>query len=250
MIFDSDSHMSPYRNHDKAIDAASLNRLFEEAGVDRALTWLMPQGVKDVSESNKYIYESAKTYKRFMPFGWANPKEGLDKAIADVKRCLLDYAFPGVKLNGAQNGYLIDSPEAMTVCEEIAKLGGIIAFHIGVDFPDNTHPNRAANVAKAFPETTVLMVHMGGCGDPDVGREVIELAKVHKNMVLVGSSIDISRVKLAIDELGAERVLFASDSPFHSFDDSLKDYTEMLSAYDDDVKNAVMYKNAIRVFGL
>ena len=250
MIFDCDSHMSPYRNHDRAIDAAGLNELYEKAGVDRALTWLMPQGVSDVSESNKYVYESSKIYPRFMPFGWANAKEGVEKAKADVKSCLLDYGFPGVKLNGAQNDYHIDSKEAMLVCEAIAGNGGMIAFHIGMDSPDNTSPHRAANVAKAFPETIVLMVHMGGAGTPDRGEEVVEIAKQNPNMMLIGSSINISKVKLAIDELGADRVLFASDSPFHSLNDALLDYSAMLGEYDEAVKNAVMYQNALRIFGL
>jgi len=242
--------MSPYVNHDKAIDAAGLNEMFETAGVERALVWLMPQGVFDVSESNKYVYENSKLYPRFFPFGWVNVREGVQKAKDDVKRCLSEYGFPGVKLNGAQNDFPIDSKEAMQVCEFIAGEGGMIAFHIGEDIPDNTAVFRAANIAKTFPETTILMVHMGGAGDPSRAKEVVEAAKQHSNMLLIGSSIEISKVKDAIDALGADRVLYGSDSPFHSLDDALRDYQLMLGAYSEAEKDAVMYKNALRVFGL
>ena len=252
MIFDCDTHMSPYVNHDRAIDAVGLNDMLQAAGIDRALTWLMPQGVDDVSDSNKYIYEQSKVFPIFYPFGWTNVREGVDKAIDDAKRCLLDYGFGGVKLNGAQNDYPIDSPDALKVCDVIAKNKGMIAFHIGADAPDNTGAFRAANVAAAFPETTILMVHMGGAGrpNPDRSAEVIEAAGKHSNMMLIGSEIPIEKIKIAIDTLGSERVMYGSDSPFSKTLDALSNYEILLKDYDDDVKESILYRNALRVFGL
>ena len=252
MIFDCDTHMSPYVNHDRAIDASGLNDMLQEAGVDRALTWLMPQGVSDVSESNRYVYDQSKIFPIFYPFGWTNVREGLDKAIDDAKRCLLDYGFRGVKLNGAQNDYPIDSPDAMKVCEVIAKSNGIIAFHIGADAPDNTGAFRAAHVASAFPETTILMVHMGGAGrpNPDRSAEVIAEALRHPNMMLVGSEIGIDKIKIAIDTLGSSRVMYGSDTPFSKTMDALGNYAELLKDYDNDIQDEIMYRNALRVFGL
>lgn len=252
MIFDCDTHMSPYVNHDRAINASGLNDMLQEAGIDRALTWLMPQGVSDVAESNKYIYDQSKIFPIFYPFGWANVMEGLDKAIEDAKRCLLDYGFRGVKLNGAQNDYPIDSPDAMKVCEVIAKNNGLIAFHIGADAPDNTGAFRAANVAAAFPETTILMVHMGGAGrpNPDRSAEVIAEAIKHPNMILIGSEIGIDKIKIAIDTLGTNRVMYGSDTPFSQTKPALANYEELLKDYDQETKDAIMFKNALRVFGL
>ena len=252
MIFDCDTHMSPYVNHDRAIDAPGLNDMLQQAGITRALTWLMPQGVDDVSDSNKYIYEQAKIYPIFYPFGWTNVMEGVDKAIDDAKRCLLDYGFGGVKLNGAQNDYPIDSSDALKVCEVIAKNNGIIAFHIGADAPDNTGAFRAANVASTFPETTVLMVHMGGAGrpNPDRSAEVIAEAVKHPNMILVGSEIPTEKIKIAIDTLGITRIMYGSDTPFSKTTEALSNYKKLLLDFNDEDKDAIMYRNALRVFGL
>lgn len=252
MIFDCDTHMSPYVNHDRAIDAAGLNDMLQAAGIDRALTWLMPQGVSDVAESNKYVYDNSKIYPIFYPFGWTNVREGVDKDIDDAKRCLFDYGFRGVKLNGAQNDYPIDTPEAMRVCEVIAGAGGIIAFHIGDDIPDNTSTTRASNIAAAFPDTTILMVHMGGRGVnyKDRSRDVVDAALKNPNMILIGSEIGIDKIKYAIDTLGPERVMYGSDSPFSKTVDALSDYSQLLADYDEDIKELIMYKNALRVFGI
>jgi len=251
MIFDCDTHMSPYRNFDQAVNAEQLNDLLERAGVDQALVWLQPQGVDDVSESNRYIYESAKRFPRLaVPFGWANVMEGEEKALQDARTCLLEYGFKGVKLNGAQNAYNIDSLSALHVCEEIAKNGGIIAFHIGADEPDYTHASRAAVVAKAFPETLILMVHMGGAGEPDRSPEVIAAALDCPNMVLVGSAIGVERVKTAINTLGANRVLYGSDAPFRNPHDIVTQYSAMLEAFDSRTRELVMGQNARILFGL
>ena len=251
MIFDCDTHMSPYRNFDGAVNVAELDERLEKAGVDRALVWLLPQGVEDVSESNRYIYDSVRNYPRFAaPFGWANVREGEQKAIDDARICLQEYGFKGVKLNGAQNDYKIDSAPAVKVCEEIARNNGIIAFHIGADFPDNTSAARAANVARAFPETIMLMIHMGGAGEPDFSDDVISAAKECGNMMLVGSSIHIDRVKNAIEQLGSGRVMFGSDEPFVDVRTRLVEYADMLRAFSAKERDDVMGQNANRIFGL
>lgn len=250
MIFDADTHLSPYKNFELSIDAAQWADLIDEAGVDRALCWLLPQGVTDVAESNQYLYENSKKYPKMLPFGWANPREGLEKAQDDICRCLEEYGFCGVKLNGAQNAYLIDSPEAMKLAEEIAKRNGIIAFHIGVDEPDFTNPKRAEKVAKAFPEIPILMVHMGGAGTPDCSDLVIEIAKDNPNMTLVGSSIEVSKVEKAIRLLGAKRVMFGSDLPFACLPECLANYKRMLSAFEAGTARDVLWSNAARLFQL
>jgi len=250
MIFDADTHMSPYRNFDKSIDAAQWSAILDKAGIDKALAWLLPQGVDNVSESNRYLYDCAKEYQKLLPFGWVNIREGLGKAISDVEQCIGEFGFSGVKLNGAQGKYNIDCADAMKVCERIAKLGGMIAFHIGMDAPDFTDPKRAANVAKEFPETKVLMVHMGGAWEIDCGDKVIEIAKENPNMVLIGSHIAIDKVASAIRALGAERVLYGSDIPFADPQMCLSEYRQMLASFTEEEKNAVLGDNAKRLFKL
>jgi len=212
---------------------------------------LMPQLVSDVSESNRYIYDMAKEYPQFAaPFGWSNIREGEEKALADAKTCLLEYGFKGVKLNGAQNEYYIDSAPSLRVCELIAKNNGMIGFHIGTDEPDYTHPDRAAKVAQLFPETPILMIHMGGVLEPYASAEVIAAAKVNPNMMLIGSSIHVSKVKEAIDALGAHRVMFGSDIPFADGKSHIAAYEEMLKDYPKEAQDKVMFQNALDLFGL
>lgn len=249
-IVDMDTHMSPYKNFDKSIDKRQWELEMAKAGIDKAVAWLLPQEVEDVSESNAYIYEASLKNPRIIPFGWVNIREGLEKAKQDVRTCLIEYGFKGVKLNGAQNEYHIDCEEALEVIQLISDLGGMVAFHIGADYPEYTSPKRAQSVAKKFPHMPILMVHMGGAGEPDVSSEVIEAAKDNPNMHLIGSAISVNKVKNAIDVLGASRVMFGSDTPFASAGDIRKQYEEMLTFYNEETKEKVFGLNAKKLFGL
>lgn len=249
-IFDADTHVSPYRNFDKSINAAQWEAKMDYAGVDQAIVWLLPQGVDDVTESNEYIGKAARQNRRMVPFGWANIREGLEKAKEDARKCMDEYGCVGVKLNGAQNEYDIDCPEAMSVMEVIAERKGVIAFHIGADYPEFTNPLRAERAARAFPETSFLMVHMGGAGTPDVSESVIQVAARNPNMYLVGSAIPVEKVKNALDLLGPDRILFGSDTPFYNAKEIISQYDRMLEDYSEDVKRKVMGENARKLFGL
>lgn len=215
MIVDADCHISPVRERNH-ITVDELLGMMDRAGVDKALVWLVPPYRREIDESNAYVFEAAKTHPdRLLGFGWVDPRLGVQKAKDMVKKCIEEYGFFGVKLNGAQNEFFIDDPKiAMPVVEEIARTGKIIAFHCGADAYERTHPARIAKIAGQYPEMRILCVHMGGVRVPNLSRAAIELARQHSNVTLIGSEINPISVLKAIKALGAERVCFGSDAPF------------------------------------
>ena len=251
MIFDCDSHISPYKMLPESIGAEEWDARMERAGIDKAICWLMQQKIDTVYESNRYIYESSKRYARMVPFGWISLKEGIDNSLDETTRCLKEYGFRGIKINGSQNFHNIDSPETLRIVERIAELGGMVAFHIGAESPEYTNPKRAAVVARLYPEMPVIMVHMGGVIKPDVSEAVIEAAAENPNMMLVGSSISVDKVANAIRKLGPERVLFGSDTPYHEPATVILDrYNTMLKEFDGATAELVLGLNAKRMFSM
>ncbi|MBN1937584.1 MAG: amidohydrolase family protein [Anaerolineae bacterium] len=213
MIIDADTHIAP-TGGDFAVEK-HLARM-ERAGIDKTLVWLKPDynGV-EIEGHNRYIYDATRKYPdRLIGFGWADPTVSVEHALKMVRVCTEEYGFYGVKMNGAQNCYFIDDPEiALPVAEAIAKTGKALAFHIGPDAYERTHPLRARKIARMFPETPIMMVHMG-MTDPMMNRVVVEVAKECPNMHLIGSATTYKAVLDAIKALGAERVLFGTDAPF------------------------------------
>ena len=103
---------------------------------------------------------------------------------------------------------------SLPLIEEIAKTGKLLAFHVGTDAYETTHPFRVAKVARMFPDLQILMVHMGGVAHHDLSNAAIEIAQDCPNLFLVGSGVRSRAILKAIKTLGADRVCFGSDTPF------------------------------------
>lgn len=165
MIIDADVHISPTREGGNSLLVEELLEVMDGAGVDKALTWIQPPYVRsELGNSLRYLYQSVKRFPgRLLGFGWADPNLGIERSLDTIKRCAEEYGFYGVKLNGAQNTFYIDDERlSLPLIEAVARLGKPVAFHCGADVRDYIHPFRIGRVAKRFPQTKFLMVHMGG----------------------------------------------------------------------------------------
>jgi len=253
MIIDADVHISPTPEGANSIYVDELLRRMDRSGVDKALTWLQPPYRREVDPANQYVYESMKQHpERILGFGWADPNLGVEAAKDTVKRCINDYGFYGVKLNGAQNDYYIDDPAlSIPVIEEIAKTGKILAFHVGADAFDKTHPSRVGKIARQFPDVQIFMVHMGGIAFSDLSNAAIEAAQEHPNLTLIGSGVRAKPILKAIKTLGASRVCFGSDTPFGLMHVELAMYNALLDGeVSEEDKYKVMAGNMIRLLEL
>lgn len=250
MIIDADCHISS-RTHDAlAMTHDTLLRSMDRAGIDRSLIWLKPPYDKAIEPENQAVHRATSEHPdRFIGFGWTNPRLGYERAQDAIDRCLDEYGFHGVKFNGAQDDYVIDDAElALPLIEDVVRRGKIAAFHIGADFPENTHPMRLGNIASTFPDGTFLMIHMGGAAFPALERAAIEVAERHTNIHVIGSAIHERAILQAIERLGHERVLFGSDMPFFLNHARLALYRAILRDHPKEQTEAVLGGNAQRLF--
>jgi predicted TIM-barrel fold metal-dependent hydrolase len=249
MIIDADTHISPTGGA-FALDAHMAR--MQRAGIDKTLTWLKPdyEGT-GIEGHNAYVHQAMQTYPdQILGFGWADPTVGVEHAKEMVRRCAYEYDLYGVKLNGAQNDYYIDDAElALPVVDEIAQTGKVLAFHIGPDEYERTHPFRAARIAEMYPDMPILMVHMG-MTNVDMNDAVIEMAQKCPNMYLIGSGTTPEAVLKAIRALGAERVCFGTDAPFKMQHVVLATYQAFLEEVSEEERALVMGGNIARLFDL
>lgn len=231
MILDADCHISSHKIDDLAMTADELVAQMDRAGVDKAIVWLKPPYDKNIAPENRAIYEATQKYPdRLIGFGWANPRLGKESTHATIKQCFEEYGFQGIKFNGAQDDYLIDK-FAMPFIEQAATYGKPLAFHIGADFYENTHPYRLGRIAARLPDTKLIMIHMGGAGTPPLHLSAIETAAQHPNISLIGSAIPERMILDAIKALGCERVCFGSDMPYFYMHVQLAVYRALLRDY-------------------
>ncbi|NWG13392.1 MAG: amidohydrolase family protein [Acidobacteria bacterium] len=145
------------------------------AEVDMALIWQNPAATpytgdadpdyESLLAANRYIRDAAERYPdRFLPAGWVDPKAcGIDGALEMAEVLVLEYGFPIVKMNPAQNRYPIDSEPVLAVVDRIVELGAIPAFHYGADTPF-TPAGGLERIALRHPDHPLVAAHMGGGG--------------------------------------------------------------------------------------
>ncbi len=252
-IIDADTHISPTAEDAFAITYSDLLKRMDKNEVTQSLVWLRPPYMREISSSNKYVSEAVKAHPdRLLGFGWTDPHFGFQMARDEIWRCVEEYGFYGVKLNGAQNSFFIDDPKfSIPLIEEIAKTGKLLAFHVGTDAYEQTNPFRVAKIAKLFPQTTILMVHMGGVGFHDLTAAAIEVAEQHPNIVLIGSAVRFEAVLRALKRLGPDRLCYGSDTPFGLMQISIAAYKALMSdefSFEDQQK--VMGGNIARVLDI
>ena len=161
--------------------------------------------------------------------------------------------FRGFKFHPDYQGFFVDDPRMYPLYEAVAAEGMFILFHAGVDrgLPHPVHgtPKRLAAVHTAVPELCMIAAHLGG-------EEAYEETAVH----LLGRNIylDTSFVlrkmpgtfrERFLKEHPAERLVFASDSPWTDQGEELQFLLQLPFLADSD-KEKICFSNAARLLGL
>jgi predicted TIM-barrel fold metal-dependent hydrolase len=127
----------------------------------------------------------------------------------------------------------------------------MLAFHIGADAIEETHPFRLGKIASRYPETKILAVHMGGVNRPNLTNAMIEVAQEYANIILIGSAVPTNAILKAIRTLGSQRLCFGSDTPFEPMHVEVARYNAMLEGEVSELeKSAIMGGNAAKLLGI
>jgi len=185
-------------------------RLMEEAGIDQAIVMTYCDAPLDHASYNPldYIHEAVTKYpERLLGFARLNP--GSDQAEALLREAVLERGFKGLKLHPF--GYRIpsDDPCTLKLLRCAAQLNVPALFHCGDE--EYTLPLQLERAALECPETAIIFGHMGGYFHV---RDAIAVAKRCPNVYLETSATPhVNLIREAIEILGPERVIYASDGP-------------------------------------
>jgi predicted TIM-barrel fold metal-dependent hydrolase len=185
-----------------------------EAGFDFAV--VMPQ--TKVDPDNDGLLERTAGNPNLLPCVMMNPhlgESGIDQLKGFVER-----GAKGMKLMGAIHDFDVDDPMVMPFVEAASTLGIVVSIHSD---KANCSADRFAAVAGKFPEVPIIMDHMGF---PDHFDEGLDVCRDHTN-VYMGTTIlrfhtrwaqnpeetVPSELKIAVEVLGPERVVFGSNLP-------------------------------------
>src|SRR5689334_2625762 len=155
------------------------------------------------------IAEACAAYPdRLEAFARIHPWYG-DESVALLERALGELGFKGLKLHPVTTIAHPSGEDTLRLLRIAAAHDAPTLFHCG-DEPLTT-PLAVARAAAGCPEATIILGHMGGYFHAE---EAIDVAQRHPNIVLETSAMPYpAMIRAAVDRIGPERVLYASDGP-------------------------------------
>ncbi len=192
----------------EAADALGIDKLAVSIPIMRG----MPT-YERVRQCNDAVIEAMRCYDgRILGYCYVVP--GHQQSLDEIDRCL-DAGMIGIKL---YNQYKLWDPSVHPVLEKAVEARVPVLEHAGHpttrEFWDE-QPNISdaadfARAARLYPECTLIEAHIGGGGEWEWSiKELRDVPSVYLDTS--GSIIDEGMVEMCVRELGADRILFATD---------------------------------------
>jgi uncharacterized protein len=209
VIIDAHLHVDDVPALGWKLEAGHCVRRLDEAGIDRGVVMTIVDAPEVNPDALELVAEACASYPgRLDAFARIHPWYG-DRSLALLDRALGELGFKGLKLHPVSTIAHPSGAETIRLIRRAAERSAPTLFHCG-DEPLTT-PLAVAHAAAACPEATIILGHMGGYVHVD---EAIDVAERFPNLVLETSAMPYpGKIRSAVDRLGPERVLYASDGP-------------------------------------
>ncbi len=218
-----DFHAHPGYEH----DLEGLRRAFRRAlavagyhGVDRICLnsladWTPSPSPAAVTRGNDMVLALRDEYpERVVGFCYVNPRRERH-ALREIERCVVRHGMGGVKLWVACRA---SDPRVDPVAHRAAELGVPILQHAWRERPDRrsgeSKPADVAALAARHPRAMIVMAHLTAAGAQGL-KEIAPYPNLHVD--IAGGEPEAGMVELAVRLLGAERVVFGTDTPIRSY---------------------------------
>jgi predicted TIM-barrel fold metal-dependent hydrolase len=249
-VFDIHSHIGFYRGKEYPLQDA-LGRM-DRNHISRAVVCPFVTGLldrEDFRRANDYIVLAVKACpERLVGMCALTPAHGTF-AVEEFQRCL-DLGLSGIKLHPDKHGlYSLAGPVMEQLMRQVESLGAFAFIHS--DFNSKVcSPYEIVALARAFPQTKILMGHFGL--DQELVGRVPAIVKDAPNLYLDTSQTADHPEAVFVKstaEVGPERVLFGSDAPVISPEANLRklEVAVELFGLTPAVARAILRENAVRL---
>lgn len=213
MVFDCNCHIVRKRSQG-GVTAEDLMALLREGGIEKAC--IMPMAVStDEDETrrlNDFIQTEAIGYRAIEGFCSVNPH--MSTAVEEVDRGLRELGLKGLCVDPEAQKFHFTDDEFWTILEVVAAQDvPVFCMTSESDYFDTGEINETV---MGFPKVSFVFSQMG-LPNPDA---MFSRVMNEKNVYFETSKAPIAYIKSAIEEYGAEKVVFGSgfrgeDYPTH-----------------------------------
>ena len=187
---------------------------------------------------------------RVYSFAGIHPRcEDIEGKMAQIKA----QGFKGVKIHPDYQETFIDDEGYIRILNSAIDEDLIVVTHSGFDvgYPQCTHctPERAARALDMLKgNVKIVFAHFGACQMYEEAYQFLAGRNVYFDTAYVLKDLSKHTFFKMLDKHSADRILFASDSPWQDIQESL-DALDALGL-DTQTKEKILYKNALRLLGI
>ena len=232
----------------RASTGSELIELLRAAGIDMAVTFAPPwKGGfidPDYKQANRMVFEAVSEYPdRLVGYAWVNPKFG-EGAIREARKCIEEYGLKGFKLHPNFDSFSpLDEKLVFPVMELASEWKLPVLFHSG-DYPVSA-PMVFLPLAERFPAVNIILAHIGY----QLVADAIFVAQRAHNVFLDTAENTPIAVTQAVKQIGADRVIYGSDTPYHIMEVEAAKISFLPGISEED-KALILGGNIARILGL
>lgn len=269
MVIDFHTHIFPEKIVDKAIKILEDNILqvsgvVEKAHIDGRLESLKASMQKNNIDysvvmpiaTNPHQTESINKFacivnsdEKVYSFGSVHPESN---NVLDELKLINESGLIGIKLHPQYQEFFIDSPQAIKILKIAEELGLYVMLHAGEDKgklpPLRCTPERLKNALGCVAGDKIIAAHMGGYNMwEDVLKHLCKTPVYLDTSYSVGV-MDDELAKEIIKIHGADKILFATDSPWMSQGFVLESFKNL--NLDKQTQDMILFENGAKILGL
>ena len=238
--------IQPYREG----TLSSLTDNMQRSGIDYSVVLPVVTAPKQEKTINRVSAENNGKNHVFFAGGIHPDSEDVEGTLDTIKASGLF----GIKLHPDYQGVHFDDPRCVRIMREALRRGLYIITHAGYDvaYRDHVHctPDmvlRVLDELKGEIENKLILAHLGGYDMPDEVLQKLIGKPVYMDTAAV-LRLYPEKCREIILRHGADKILFASDSPW----DSQSEYVQFIKSFQlgKEAEEKIFYRNAEKILGV
>ena len=208
MIADGHVHIGKSTRLQIDANGEMLVRIADSLGIEKICCTDLTALFYDMHEGNRLLYGEMKQFPdRICGYASLHSTRFGKEAIDELDRCVNDYGMRGLKIYSTPE-MSIAEPATVPILEKCVALGIPVLAH--------TTPHECEYLLSQAPECKLIMAHAGSqpFAHGDWNRAIMA-AQRFENLYLdtASSTIDTGFLETCVAALGAERIIFGTDTP-------------------------------------
>ena len=269
MVIDFHTHVFPDKIADKTVallrerssstaysdgKVSGLISRMAEAGVDVSVALPVLTSPAQFESVARFAAELNERFKhesrRIISFAGIHPD---CEDIPGKMKYIKDSGFLGVKIHPDYQGTFIDDERYVEIVRCAMELDLIVVTHSGVDgayldSPVRCTPERALKLLRRAPHKKLVFAHLGASRMIDEVMELLAGEDVYFDTAYTLKYTAPEALMALIKKHGADRMLFATDSPWSSMESDLKIIRALGLSSEDEEK--ILSGNARKLLGI